>query len=101
VKTKAPSNFQSSDIKRQFQALALDGPEPKKPKYPRIDRRHGTIDFTLNYSVPLDRSRTHQEILQWVVHLTEKPWMTTEANRIFVRLACEYHKIPPYTTPSL
>jgi hypothetical protein len=47
------------------------------------------INVCYEYTIPLATCSTHEEILHWVWHLTEKTWMTTEVLRYFIALACE------------
>lgn len=47
-----------------------------------------TINVAYEYHISLDRCRDFGEILNWVVHLTEKSWMTTDILRYFIKVAC-------------
>jgi hypothetical protein len=67
-----------------------------------IDDTHLTIkahDGYL-YEIALDRIDTAPKILQWVIHLTEKSWMTTELMRQFVYAACTKAGIDPEYLPA-
>lgn len=50
-----------------------------------------SIDLTWGgylYEITLDRLNTYEKVLGWVVHLSEKVWMTPNRIRVFVR-RCE------------
>ena len=60
------------------------------------ERVNGAIRFHITtsnrptkYDLPLNRCRTHAEILGWLLHLSNKQWMTREHVAHFIRLACE------------
>lgn len=42
-----------------------------------------------NYWIELDRIKEEIDLLEWVVHLTEKVWVDTRIIRRFVKLVCE------------
>lgn len=46
-----------------------------------------------NYKIALGRCNTAKKILDWVDHLCEKPWMTTQLVRRFINLAAAAHEI--------
>ena len=47
-----------------------------------------TFNVNCEYNVPLNRCKSTAEILAWVVHLSEKTWITTEHLERFILLAC-------------
>ncbi|EOM1107950.1 hypothetical protein IMR62_004782, partial [Escherichia coli] len=51
------------------------------------------INVAYEYNIPLSTCSTHQQILNWVWHLTEKTWMTQNVTRRFIEVACGYHKL--------
>ena len=54
---------------------------------------HIIINVNHEYNIPLASCRTHGEILSWVLHLTEKTWMSTEILRRFILVACHQNKL--------
>ncbi|HGM6756491.1 hypothetical protein ACUNIY_24545 [Serratia sp. IR-2025] len=59
----------------------------------RIEGEYIVINVSYEYNISLQACSTHQQILHWAWHLTEKTWMTTTALRRFIELACGYHKL--------
>ena len=53
--------------------------------------KHGSVYDS--YSVELNNCNTPEKILDWVMHLSEKTWMTTLMIRGFIRAACEANNI--------
>ncbi len=51
------------------------------------------INVAYEYNILLSTCSTHQQILNWVWHLTEKTWMTQNVTRRFIEVACGYHKL--------
>lgn len=51
------------------------------------------INVAYEYNIPLNSCSTHQQIVNWVWHLTEKTWMTQSVTRRFIEVACGYHKL--------
>lgn len=56
-----------------------------------IEEGHIVINVHYEYNVPLDRCDTHEKILAWALHLTEKTWMTMDVLERFIRLAMAQH----------
>lgn len=48
---------------------------------------HIVINVHDAYNIHIERCNTHEKILAWVFHLTEKSWMTKEILRHFIRVA--------------
>jgi hypothetical protein len=46
-----------------------------------------------DYRILLSRCDTAEKLLGWIVHLTEKKWMTVPLLRHFIRLVSEHHGI--------
>lgn len=44
-----------------------------------------------DYDIMLSRCDTHEKILQWSIHLSEKSWITMRLLRAFMLTACNYH----------
>lgn len=67
-----------------------------------VDDTHLTIkvDEHYDYEIALDRIDSPAKILQWVIHLTEKTWMTTELMRQFVLAACTRAGVDPNYLPA-
>ena len=41
------------------------------------------------YEIPLNQTKTLEEILKWSVHMSRKTWSTTESLREFIDISCE------------
>lgn len=67
-----------------------------------VDDTHLTIKAGehYEYEIALDRIDNAVKILQWVIHLTEKSWMTTELVRQFVQAACTKAGVDPHYLPA-
>lgn len=67
-----------------------------------VDETHLTIKAGAHYEyeIALDRIDNPVKILQWVIHLTEKGWMTNELMRQFVQAACTKAGIDPHYLPA-
>lgn len=59
----------------------------------QIIEGHIVINVAYEYNISLDSCSTHQQILNWVWHLTEKTWMTQKVTRRFIEVACCHHKL--------
>lgn len=46
-----------------------------------------TINAAYEYHIPVGRCCTHEKILSWVLHLSEKEWMDLELMERFVNVA--------------
>jgi hypothetical protein len=46
------------------------------------------INVHYEYSIQISRCNTHEKILGWVYHLTEKTWMSRDILRYFVQVSC-------------
>ena len=46
-----------------------------------------TIDVEYEYNIEIARCNTPEKILAWVLHLSEKTWMTVEIMERFVQTA--------------
>lgn len=51
------------------------------------------LDGGANYVIDFKRCDTAEKILGWIVHLTEKDWVTTEILERFILLAAADHDI--------
>jgi hypothetical protein len=67
-----------------------------------VDESYLTInvDDHYRYEIALDRINNPVKILQWVIHLAEKTWMTTELMRQFVIASCTKAGIDPDDLPA-
>lgn len=67
-----------------------------------VDEAYLTIkvDEHYQYEISLDRINNAVKILQWVIHLTEKTWMTTELMRQFVIASCTKAGVDPNEVPA-
>jgi hypothetical protein len=67
-----------------------------------VDETHLTINVGEHYKYEIARSRINDplKILQWVIHLAEKTWMTPELNRQFVIAACGCAGVNPEELPA-
>jgi hypothetical protein len=46
------------------------------------------MNVTSEYDIDLNRCDTHEKILAWVVHLSEKAWITQEVLIKFIQRRC-------------
>ncbi|HZR35341.1 MAG TPA: hypothetical protein VFA75_08180 [Nevskia sp.] len=63
-----------------------------------IDGRDIVLDVRYPYRVPLDRCKTHADLLGWALRLSPKTWMTPGLLHRFTALALEHHGLP-YPSP--
>lgn len=76
--------------------LNMEFPEDKQVTY---NKNHNVIEFNIDgitYDVDLNHARTPAEILQRVLHLSEKNWMTLGTLRRFIELALSAARIDIY-----
>lgn len=59
---------------------------------------HGPADF--DYDIALSRCSTPEKILQWVSHLSQKTWVTTEIIERFVAVASAKIGLDTDTVPA-
>jgi hypothetical protein len=62
--------------------------ENRLQKQVSVKEGHIVINVTYEYNIALDTCQSYKNILSWVLHLTEKTWMTTEVLERFIRVAC-------------
>ena len=55
---------------------------------------HIVINVHYEYNIPLSRCNTHEKILGWAYHLTEKTWMSRDVLRYFIQVACHKSGLP-------
>jgi hypothetical protein len=48
------------------------------------DNETVTLNFAYPYEIDLDRIQTVGDLLRWVLHLSEKDWMTAERLNYFI-----------------
>ena len=48
------------------------------------------------YCIELSRCDTHEKLIEWVHHLNEKTWMTTQLMNRFLELCCKHHGLRLY-----
>ena len=48
----------------------------------------GFIILNGDYDIAIDRTDSHSKIISWVMHLSEKNWVTKEMIASFISLAC-------------
>jgi hypothetical protein len=67
-----------------------------------VDDTHLTIKAGehYEYEIALERIDNPVKILQWVIHLTEKGWMTNELMRQFILAACTKAGVDPHCLPA-
>jgi len=46
------------------------------------------------YHISKDRCVNYESILNWVLHLSEKPWMDARKLNRFIKIACGINKLP-------
>lgn len=45
------------------------------------------VNVEYEYEIPIADCKSHERILHWAWHLTEKTWMTTDVLRRFIEVA--------------
>ncbi|WP_158755343.1 hypothetical protein [Dyella sp. S184] len=57
---------------------------------------HIVINVHNEYNIALSSCNTHEKILGWVFHLTEKTWISRDVLRRFILVACHENglKVP-------
>lgn len=46
-----------------------------------------------NYEIEMSRCSTYEDILAWVLHLSEKTWVTSQIIEEFVKKTISYNKL--------
>ncbi len=68
-------------------------------KYEHIQVSDNNIALIISkghfYNIAMETASTETEVLEWVLHLTEKPWITTDHINEFVAAACRAYSIGP------
>lgn len=59
------------------------------PKQVYVKNDTIVINVNYEYNIEISRCDTAEKLLGWVHHLTEKTWMTNEAMRSFIEIACK------------
>ena len=56
------------------------------------------IVLNVRYPYCIDKSQIDipEKIIRWVIHLSEKNWMTSELIREFILIACQVANIKPF-----
>lgn len=62
--------------------------ENRLRKQVSVKEGHIVINVTYEYNIPLETCQSYKNILSWVLHLTEKTWITTEVLERFILVAC-------------
>lgn len=47
------------------------------------------------YSIPMDRVKSQEALLGWILHLLKKGWMDRKSLRKFIEVTCEVKKWKP------
>jgi hypothetical protein len=88
-------------MKKKFKAWTDSSIQKWGEKYDKMMNTHFTYDKKMNtltisveypYEVDLDRIETHMNLLCWVDHLSEKPWMTKDHLHEFMERVCKIKK---------
>lgn len=56
-----------------------------------VEDGHIVIKVNYEYNIALGRCDTHAKIVAWVLHLSQKTWMTQDVLIRFIRLAMQQH----------
>lgn len=62
--------------------------DEKMAKQVYVKDDHIILNVSYEYNILKADCDTPEKLLSWVYHLTEKTWMTTEAMRRFIEVAC-------------
>lgn len=58
-----------------------------------VKEDHIVINVVYEYNIPLNRCRNYTEILGWVLHLSEKTWVTSKLLRRFIHVALKANEL--------
>lgn len=61
-----------------------------------IIENHIVVDIMYEYNIPIKDCDTPEKILNWARQLAEKTWMTKDAMRDFLEIACKNAGIKRY-----
>lgn len=64
----------------------------RKPKV-FIDGDYIVIDAAYRYTIPADNCRTAEQVLDWVLQLSEKNWASVSLIEEFVRFTCSQNQL--------
>ena len=82
------------DLKKLREEMLQHEEQLRKQVY--VDGELLTINVKYEYQIELARCDTLEKILAWVVHLSEKTWISPDVLERFVHVACRHHglKLP-------
>ena len=60
----------------------------------RVRRRGGYIVLDGHYRIELTRIDSYKAMVDWVIHLSDKSWVTAEMLGRVCRIACSVNRIP-------
>ncbi|CNK98437.1 hypothetical protein [Yersinia aldovae] len=52
-----------------------------------------TINVAYEYNISLEACATHEALLGWVVHLSDKTWMDLDLMKHFIQIAAHANKL--------
>ena len=83
---------------RSFAEIEVEHKQRQKELRRQIYETKDAIVLNVRHPYCIDKSRvnTSEKIVRWVVHLTEKNWMTSELIREFVLIASKVANIKPF-----
>lgn len=87
------SLIRNGDSTLNFNDFAKEAEDLQKAVY--VKDGHIVINVISEYNVALDRCNTAERLLNWILHLNEKTWMTPPVMNRFIRIACERNGIKP------
>lgn len=65
------------------------------PDHIRFEDDHFVIDYGgYEYDIERSRIKTHAQLVEWVLHLSEKRWMDPPRLRYFASLVAKHNNLP-------
>ncbi len=74
-----------ADAKDLFEEMISEDKRLKNVVY--VKDGHIIIDVEYEYEIGFNRCDTHEKIIAWYLHLSEKTWMTPEVMERFIIVA--------------
>jgi len=76
----------------------FDNEEQLRKKVALDKRGNIVIDIGSPYRIELSRCNTHEKIVDWVLHLSEKVWITPAIIQRFIELAAQENGLAIHET---
>lgn len=65
------------------------------PNHIRFEEEHFVIDYGgYDYNIERGRVKTHAQLVEWILHLSEKTWMDSVKIRYFASLVAKHNHLP-------